>query len=139
MTTQTSNAVAVRRRLRVPLIAALALAFISLSLISGIAYIVVLAGATNTAERLLVDRAARVVDAQVGVITSRLDPVTGHLEMIAALAANGRLDINSPVEMREALWVMMTQVPPVSSAAFATFDLKLDRVVRLPEGVPTEN
>ena len=134
MTTQTSNAVAVRRRLRVPLIAALALAFISLSLISGIAYIVVLAEATNTAERLLVDRAARVVDAQVGAITSRLDPVTGHLEMIAALAANGRLDINSPVEMREALWVMMTQVPPISSAAFATFDLKLDRVVRLPEG-----
>ena len=134
MTTQTSNAVTVRRRLRVPLIAALALAFASLSLISGITYIVVLAGATNTAERLLVDRAARVVDAQVGAITSRLDPVTGHLEMIAALAASGRLDINSPVEMREALWVMMTQVPPVSSAAFATFDLKLDRVVRLPEG-----
>ena len=76
VTTQTSNAVAVRRRLRLPLIAALALAFISLSLISGIAYIVVLAGATNTAERLLVDRAARVVDAQVGAITSRLDPVT---------------------------------------------------------------
>jgi adenylate cyclase len=134
VTTQTSNAVAVRRRLRVPLIAALALAFISLSVISGIAYIVVLAETTNTAERLLVDRAARVVDAQVGAITSRLDPVTGHLEMIAALAANGRLDINSPVEMREALWVMMTQVPPISSAAFATFDLKLDRVVRLPEG-----
>ena len=134
MTTQTSNAVTVRRRLRVPLIAALALAFASLSLISGITYIVVLTGATNTAERLLVDRAARVVDAQVGAITSRLDPVSGHLEMIAALAANGRLDINSPVEMREALWVMMTQVPPVSSAAFATFDLKLDRVVRLPEG-----
>ena len=134
MTNQTSNAAAVRRRLRVPLIAALALAFISLSLISGIAYIMVLAETTNTAERLLVDRAARVVDAQVGAITSRLDPVTGHLEMIAALAANGRLDINSPVEMREALWVMMTQVTPISSAAFATFDLKLDRVVRLPEG-----
>jgi class 3 adenylate cyclase len=134
VTNQTSTAVTVRRRLRVPLIAALALAFISLSLISGIAYIVVLAGATNTAERLLVDRTARVVDAQVGAITSRLDPVTGHLEMIAALAANGRLDVNSPVEMREALWVMMTQVPPISSAAFATFDLKLDRVVRLPEG-----
>ncbi len=134
MTTQTSNAVTVRRRLRVPLIAALAIAFASLSLISGITYIVVMAGATNTAERLLVHRAARVVDAQVGAITSRLDPVTGHLEMIAALAANGRLDINSPVEMREALWVIMMQVPPVSSAAFATFDLKLDRVVRLPEG-----
>ena len=35
--------------------------------------------------------------------------------MIAALAASGRLDINSPVDMREALWVMMTQVPAVSS------------------------
>src|SRR5439155_22417540 len=42
--------------------------------------------------------------------------------------------INSPVAMREALWVMMTQVPPVSSAGFATFDLKLDRVARLPDG-----
>ena len=47
---------------RLPLIAALALAFVSLALISGIAYIVVLAGATGTAERLLVDRAARVVE-----------------------------------------------------------------------------
>ena len=43
-------------------VVALALAFVSLALISGAAYIVVLAGATGTAERLLVDRAARVVD-----------------------------------------------------------------------------
>jgi adenylate cyclase len=134
VTTQTSNGVAVRRRLRLPLIAALALAFVSLSLISGIAYIVVLAGATNTAERLLVDRAESVVDAQVSAIRTRLDPVTSHLQLIAALAANGRLDISSPVAMREALWVMMTQVPPISSAGFATFDLKLDRVMRLPDG-----
>ena len=75
------------RRLRLPLIAALALAFVSLALISGIAYIVVLAGATNTAERLLVDRAGSVVEAQVAPIQSRLDPVTEHLELIAALAA----------------------------------------------------
>jgi adenylate cyclase len=134
VTTVTSNGAAVRKRLRLPLIAALALAFVSLSLISGIAYIVVLAGATNTAERLLVDRAERVVEAQLGVIRGRLDPVTEHLEMIAALAANGRLDINSPVNMRESLWVMMKQVPAVSSAAFATFDLKLERVVRRPDG-----
>jgi len=38
---------------------------------SGIAYIVVLAETTNTAERLLVDRAARVVDAQVGAIITQ--------------------------------------------------------------------
>ena len=56
--------------LRLPLIGALALAFVSLALISGIAYIVVLAGATGTAERLLVDRAARVVEGQVTTIRS---------------------------------------------------------------------
>ena len=64
----------------------------------------------------------------------RLDPVAEHLELIAALAAHGRLDIGSPVEMREALWVMMTKVPAISSAGFATLDLKLDRVVRRPDG-----
>lgn len=134
MTPLSTNAAASRRRLRLPLIIALALAFISLALISGIAYIVVLAGAANTAERLLVDRASRVIEAEIGAIRSRLDPVAGHLEMIAALAATGRLDINSAVDMREALWVMMSQVPAVSSAAFATFDLQLERVIRKPDG-----
>ena len=117
-----------------PLIVALALAFVSLAVISGIAYIVVLAGATGTAERLLVDKAQRVVDEQVRVVHSRLDPVQEHLEMIAALAASGRLDIHSAVDMREALWAMMTKVPAISAAAFATFDLQLDRVVRRPDG-----
>lgn len=134
MTVETSPPGAARRRLRMPLIAALALAFVSLSLISGIAYIAVLAGATNTAERLLVDRAARVLESQVSAIRSRLDPVTDHLEMIAALAAAGRLDVDSAVSMREALWVMMTQVPVVSSAGFATLDLKFERIARLPDG-----
>jgi class 3 adenylate cyclase len=139
VTTDTTHAVAVQRRLRLPLIAALALAFVSLALISGIAYIVVLAGATNTAQRLLVDRAESVVNAQVNAIRARLDPVTSHLNMIAALAANGRLDINSAVDMREALWVMMTQVPAISGAAFATFDLKLEEVVRRPDGEVLRN
>jgi adenylate cyclase len=128
-----------RPPLRLPLIAALALAFVSLALISGIAYIVVLAGATGTAERLLVDRAARVVDAQVALVRSRLDPVAEHLELIAALAAHGRLDISSPVDMREALWVMMTKVPAISSAGFATFDLKMERVIRYPDGKVTRD
>jgi adenylate cyclase len=125
--------------LRVPLIAALALAFVSLALISGIAYIVVLADANPIAERLLVDRAARLVDAQVALVRSRLDPVAEHLELVAALAAHGRLDINSPVEMREALWVMMTRVPAISSAGFATFDLKMERVIRYPDGKVTRD
>jgi len=123
----------------VPLIAALALAFVSLALISGIAYIVVLADANPIAERLLVDRAARVVGEQVALVRSRLDPVAEHLELIAALAAHGRLDINSPVDMREALWVMMTRVPAISSAGFATFDLKMERVIRYPDGKVTRD
>ena len=124
---------------RLPLIAALALAFVSLALISGVAYIAVLAGATGTAERLLVDRASRVVEAQVAVIRSRLDPVTDHLELVAALAAAGRIDIESSVGVREALAVMMTRVPAVSSAGFATLDLKLHRAVRHPDGLVTRD
>jgi class 3 adenylate cyclase len=134
VTTITSNGAVVRRRLRLPLIAALALAFVSLALISGIAYIVVLAGATNTAEKFVLDRASRVVDSQVASIKIKLDAVTDRLQMVAALAGSGRLDISSPVDMREALWVMMTQVPAISTAAFATFDLRLVRVSRRPDG-----
>jgi adenylate cyclase len=134
VTTVTSNGAAVRKRLRLPLIAALALAFISLSLTSGIAYIVVLAGATNTAEKFVLDRAGRVVDAQTASIKIKLDAVTDRLQMVAALAGSGRLDISSPVDVRETLWVMMTQVPAISSAAFATFDLKMVRVARGPDG-----
>lgn len=121
------------------MIAALALAFVSLALISGVAYIAVLTGATGTAERLLVDQAARVVEAQVSVIRRRLDPVTDHLELVAALAATGRIDIESAVGVREALAVMMTRVPAVSSAGFVTLDLKLHRAVRHPGGMVTRD
>jgi len=124
---------------RLPLIAALALAFASLALISGIAYIVVLAGATGTAERLLVDRAASVVERQLTLVRSRLDPVTEQLEFVASLAAAGRIDIDSPVAVREALAVMMQRVPAVSVAAFGTLDLQLHRAVRHPDGTITRD
>jgi adenylate cyclase len=123
-----------RRRWRMPLIAALGLAFVSLALISGVAYVVVLAGATGTAERLLVDRASRVVEAQVASIKSRLDPITEQLEMLAALLAAGRIDINSPVAVREALAVMVAHMPAVNAAVFGTLDLKLHRAIRQPDG-----
>ena len=122
------------RRRRIPLIVALALAFTSLALISGIAYIVVLTGAADTTERLLVDRTSSLVDRQVAVLHRRLDPVTEHLEFVAALASKGRLDIENAVEMRETLSVMMSRVPAVSAAAFGTLDLKLHRVSRHADG-----
>jgi class 3 adenylate cyclase len=125
---------AARQPLRLPLIGALALAFVSLAVISGIAYIVVLAGATGTAERLLVDRAARVVESQVSTIRNRLDPITEELELIAALVAAGRVDIESPVAVREALAVMMTRTPEVYVAGFATLDLQLHRATRRADG-----
>jgi class 3 adenylate cyclase len=124
---------------RLPLIAALALAFASLALISGIAYIVVLSGATGTAERLLVDQAASVIDRQIAMVKSRLDPVGEQLELIAALAAAGRIEVDSPVAVREALAVMMQRVPTVSVAAFGTLDLQLHRAVRHPDGAITRD
>ena len=131
---EAAAAKAARGPLRLPLIGALALAFVSLALISGIAYIVVLAGATGTAERLLVDRAARVVEAQVATIRNRLDPVTEQLELLSSLAAAGRIDVDSPVAVREALAVMMGRLPEVSAGAFATLDLQLHRAIRQPDG-----
>ncbi|HZY55978.1 MAG TPA: adenylate/guanylate cyclase domain-containing protein [Reyranella sp.] len=105
-----------------------------MALISGIAYIVVLAGATGTAERLLVDRAASVIDRQVAAIQNKLDPVTEQLELLAALMAAGRVDVDSPVAVREALAIMMERAPAVSIAAFGTLDLQLHRAVRRPDG-----
>lgn len=117
-----------------PLIAALALAFGALSLISGVAYIAVLAGATGTTERLLVDRADRVVDAQVLALKSRLDPVAEQLELVAALAADGRVDVGSPVAVRETLAVMVAKMPPVSIISLVGLDLQMERAIRRPDG-----
>ena len=127
-------AVVPRRRVRVPMVLALALAFGSLALISALAYFAVLAGATDTTERLLVDRANRVIEAQVTMVKSRLDPVAAELELIAALIASGRIDVDSPIAIRETLAVMLSQMPPVSIAAFGTRDLQLHRAVRRPDG-----
>jgi class 3 adenylate cyclase len=134
-----TTAAPVRGRFRLPLIAALALAFASLALISGVAYIVVLAGATGTAERLLVDRAGSVVEKQVELVKARLDPVASQLELMAALMATGRVEVDSPVNVREALAVMMSRAPAISVAAFGTLDLQLHRAVRHPDGVITRD
>jgi class 3 adenylate cyclase len=117
-----------------PLIAALALAFGSLAMISGIAYIAVLAGATGTTERLLVDRAARVVEAQVTMVKSQLDPVAAQIQFIAALASERRVDIDSPIEMRETLAVMLAQNPAISIATVGTMHDQLHRAIRRPDG-----
>lgn len=133
-TTDDPSAAGGRRAWRMPLIAALALAFGSLALISGIAYVAVLAGATGTTERLLVDRASRVIDAQVTMVKSRLDPVAEQLELVAALTADGRIDVGSPVAMRETLAVMVAKTSPISIAAFAGLDLRVDRAIRERDG-----
>ncbi|HTR86298.1 MAG TPA: hypothetical protein VMI56_17585, partial [Reyranella sp.] len=125
---------ALRGPWRLPLIAALALAFVSLALISAAAYIAILTGATGATEELLVDRAGRVVDGQIAIVKSRLDPVTEQLELMAALIAADRIDINSPVAVREALAVMLSKVPAMSIAGLGTLDLQLHRAIRRPDG-----
>ena len=119
--------------------AALALAFAGLTVMPGVAYFVVLAGATGTAERLLVDRTGRVLEAQIALIQSRLDPITDQLELLSALMAAGRIDIDSPVAVREALAVTMSRMPPVSAMVFGTLDLQLHRAIRHPDGVITRD
>jgi adenylate cyclase len=133
------ESVASRRPWRVPLVAALAFAFISLAVVSGAAYIIVLAGATGTAEQLVIKRTDHQIEEQITTIQSRLDPITDQLELLAALAAAGRIDIGSPVDVRESLAVAMQHMPAVSVAAFATLDLQLHRAVRHPDGVITRD
>jgi adenylate cyclase len=58
---------------------------------------------------------------------------------MAALMAAGRVDVDSPVNVREALAVMMSRAPAVSVAAFGTLDLQLHRAVRHPDGVITRD
>jgi adenylate cyclase len=128
------SAAVVRQPWRLPLIGALALAFGSLAMISGIGYLAVLAGATGTTERLLVDRASRVIEAQVTMVKSHLDPVAQQIEFIAALAAEGRLDVDDPNDMRETMTVMLAQNPALSIASFATASGVLDRAIRRPDG-----
>jgi class 3 adenylate cyclase len=128
-----------KRPWRLPLFAWLALAFVSLAVVSGAAYLIVLTGATGTAERLLVGRTERVVESQVALIQSRLDPITDQLELLASLSAAGRIDINVPVDVREALAVAMTRMPAVSAIAFGTLDLQLHRAIRHPDGVITRD
>jgi len=115
------------------------MAFVSLAVVSGAAYLIVLTGATGTAERLLVGRTERVVESQVALIQSRLDPITDQLELLASLAAAGRIDISVPVDVREALAVAMTRMPAVSAIAFGTLDLQLHRAIRHPDGVITRD
>ena len=82
---------------------------------------------------------ASVVEKQVALVRGRLDPVTSQLELMAALMAAGRVAVDFPVNVREALAVMMSRAPAVSVAAFGTLDLQLHRAVRHPDGVVTRD
>ncbi|MEI9901888.1 MAG: adenylate/guanylate cyclase domain-containing protein [Hyphomicrobium sp.] len=124
----------VRQPWRIPLIAALALAFGSFALISAIAYIAVLAGAAGTTERLLIDRTGRLIDAQVSMVRVQLDPVRQQIELIAGLAAEARIDIDAPIAVREALAVLVDKTPAVSIATFGTLDNQLHRAIRQADG-----
>src|SRR5262249_5979326 len=62
-----------------------------------------------------------------------------QLEFVSSLAAAGRIDIDSPVAMREALAVMVQRVPAIAVAAFGTLDLQLHRAVRHPDGSITRD
>jgi class 3 adenylate cyclase len=57
-----------------------------------------------------------------------------QLELVAALAARGRLDVAAPQQVLDALAATMDQLPQISVAGVAALDLVFHRIARRPDG-----
>jgi class 3 adenylate cyclase len=119
------------RRLRVRIVTALTLGFLAVAGIAAAAFAWTVFGAGDTTERLVLDRSRRILDAEVGLLHDRLDPVAAQLAYIARLAARGRIDITSSAAMSDTLVTFVERLPQTSGAAFAGLDLTSYRARRL--------
>ncbi len=118
------------RRLRFRIVTALALGFLAVALLAGAAFTITVLGASDSTQRLLLDRNRRMVDSQAQFVRDRLDPVLGELNLIAVLAERGQLDAGSPAQITAALHVLMEDLPEVSGAGFAGLDGMVHRILR---------
>ena len=121
------------RRLRFRIVTALALGFLAVALLAGAAFTITVLGASDSTQRLLLDRNRRMVDSQAQFVRDRLDPVLGELNLIAVLAERGQLDAGSPTQITAALHVLMEDLPEVSGAGFAGLDGVVHRILRGPD------
>ena len=81
------------RRLRVRIVTALTLGFLVVAGIAAGSFAWTVFGASETTERLLLDRSRRILDAEIRILRDRLDPVADQMAYLARLAAKGRIDI----------------------------------------------
>lgn len=119
------------RRLRVRIVTALTLGFLVVAGIAAASFAWTVFGAGETTQRLLLDRSRRILDAEIGILHDRLDPVADQLAYVARLAARGRIDITSSAAMSDTLVTFVERLPQTSGAAFAGLDLMAHRARRL--------
>ncbi len=122
------------RRLRVRIVTALVAGFLTVAVIAGVAFAITVLGASESTQRLLLDRNRRMVEAQAQFLRDRLDPVSAQLQFIASLAARGRLDITMPDQEIDALATAMEGLPQISGAGFISLDQTVHRIERTPSG-----
>lgn len=121
--------------MRVRIVTALAIGFLAVAVIAGAAFTITVLGASDSTLRLMLDRNRREVEAQAQFLHDRLDPVSTQLQLIAALAARGRLDVGVPSQLVDALAAAMEQLPQISGAGFASLDQMVHRVYLKSEGL----
>ncbi|MCW5744709.1 MAG: hypothetical protein KIT36_00730 [Alphaproteobacteria bacterium] len=122
------------RQVRVRIVTALAAGFLAVTVIAGGAFTLTVLGASDSTQRLLLDRNRRMVESQAQFLRDRLDPVSAQLQFIAALAAAGRLDVGAPSQLVDALTTAAQQLPQISGAVFVSLDQTAHRVLRTADG-----
>ncbi|HJQ56662.1 MAG TPA: adenylate/guanylate cyclase domain-containing protein, partial [Vineibacter sp.] len=121
-------------RVRVRIVAALGVGFLAIALVAAAAFAVTVLGASDSTQRLLLDRNRRIVDAQAQFLRDRLDPAAARLGFVATLAARGRLDVGAPAQIVDALAIAVEQVRQVSTAGFLSLDQTAHLVQRTQDG-----
>jgi len=122
------------QRLRIRIVTALGLGFLAVAVLAGAAFTITVLGASDSTQRLLLDRNRRMVEAQAQFLRDRLDPVSTQLQLVASLAARGRLDVGAPEQVVDALAATVEQLPQLSGAGFVSLDQIAHRVLRTSEG-----
>jgi class 3 adenylate cyclase len=122
------------QHVRVRIVTALAVGFLAVAVIAGAAFAITVLGASDSTQRLLLDRNRRIVESQAQFVRDRLDPVAAQLRFIATMAARGRLDVGTPAQLVDTMAAAMEQLPQVATVAFVSLDQTAHFVVRGSDG-----
>jgi class 3 adenylate cyclase len=124
-----------KRRIRLPVAVALALAFFGVTLIAGAALVIVLYGAQRTTVELLRDRNEQLIDAAVTRLHDYLAPVQSQSVFLADRIIKGDLEPHDEARLADFLLASMAAAPQVSAISFTTSDFQSVRADRDANGV----